>query len=263
MLTVPGMAATKGLQMIWEVQKQMVRILNSTTKGGFQGGAVELSPSMIPVDRLEQAMDLLLEASKATGFVPGTDFHIGIDCAAHEIYDIQLGHYEVLVGAPRTADQMLGMYLDLLGQYPALSALIDPLCSQDTESWTRLAEQAPSCPLLVKVAGDDLVPGKELPGNGVVLPLEDHDTLSSLLEVSQALRDDKKSLVLAGRATDGLDYSLVDLAVGLQARWLKLGLLSWADHTAMGNRLAQVGRELLRCGTQDPLLVDTSCLAAE
>ena len=59
---------------------------------------------------------------------------------------------------------------------------------QDTEAWMRLAEQAPSCLLLVKGAGTDIVPGKELPGDGEVLPLEDHDTLSSLLEVSQALQ---------------------------------------------------------------------------
>ena len=44
--------------------------------------------SLMPtLDRPEQAIDLLQDAITQAGLTPGEDFHIALNCAAHEIFD--------------------------------------------------------------------------------------------------------------------------------------------------------------------------------
>ena len=38
-------------------------------------------------ERPEQGLDLIQEAIVSIGLVPGTDYHLGINCAGHEFFD--------------------------------------------------------------------------------------------------------------------------------------------------------------------------------
>lgn len=50
-------------------------------------------------DKPEQGFDLLQEAITSIGLVPGTDFHLAVNCAGHEIIDyVRLLYFEPING---------------------------------------------------------------------------------------------------------------------------------------------------------------------
>ena len=47
----------------------------------------ELGVVMPLIERPEQGIEMIQEAMNVLGLTPGEDFHIALNCAAHEIFD--------------------------------------------------------------------------------------------------------------------------------------------------------------------------------
>ncbi|MBV9270943.1 MAG: phosphopyruvate hydratase, partial [Candidatus Eremiobacteraeota bacterium] len=103
------------------------------------------------LDTLDQAMDLLVRAIKAAGYIPGDEIAIALDSASTEFF--QDGKYYPLTkDRAFSADEMVEFYRDLIGKYPVIS-IEDGLAEDDWEGWATLtAAIGDKCQLV----GDDL-----------------------------------------------------------------------------------------------------------
>ena len=102
----------------------------------------------------EEPLEVIVEAIKRAGFVPGEDIVLAMDVAASEFYDVEKGVYVLSKsgGEELTADQMIDMYEGFLNKYPIVS-IEDGLGERDWDGWKRLTDRiGDRC----QIVGDDL-----------------------------------------------------------------------------------------------------------
>ena len=119
-----------------EVFHNLKKVLNNkglSTGVGDEGG---FAPNL---ESNKEGFDLIIEAIKKAGYIPGKDVNIAIDVAASEFY--KNGKYE-LVGEGRslTTDELIDFYEELVNTYPIIS-IEDPVDENDWEGFTKVTER--------------------------------------------------------------------------------------------------------------------------
>jgi enolase len=107
------------------------------------------------------ALDLIVEAIEAAGYVAGRDIALALDVAASEFHDNGSYAFE---GGSKSADEMVAYYAELVAAYPLVS-IEDPLDEDDWEGWRSMTELLGG---KVQLVGDDLfVTNPERLGRGI------------------------------------------------------------------------------------------------
>ncbi|KAM4775695.1 enolase 4 isoform 2-T2 [Cyanocitta cristata] len=207
-------------------------------------------------DNLEQLLLLMQTACKNIGLELGTDMYLAINCAAHQLMDYDKGKYEILTGTFKSPDEMVAMYVEMINNFPFIFALIDPLRKEDREQWSSICCALGSkCYLIAEDAATHISKLKTDQNiniamcSGVVLKYINQTKVSDLIELTGILDGQRHITILGSPDGESLDESLVDLAVGLGARFLKLGGLSRGERVAKYNRLLAIEEELAANGT--------------
>ncbi|XP_058400069.1 enolase 4 isoform X4 [Diceros bicornis minor] len=240
--------------------------LKAETKKGLNGGKrgqqqitgkmSHLGCLTINYDTIEQPLLLIQGICANLGLEMGTDLHLAINCAAHELMDYSRGKYEVMMGTHKNAAEMVDLYVDLINKFPSIIALIDPFRKEDSEQWDSIYNALGSkCYIIAGTASKSISKLLE-DGNisnpkssGLIIKHTNQTTMSDLVEITN-LTDSKKHIAIFG-STEGesCDDSLVDLAVGLGVRFIKLGGLSRGERVTKYNRLFTIEEELVQNGT--------------
>ncbi|XP_041921406.1 enolase 4 isoform X1 [Alosa sapidissima] len=254
-LPAAGQRVREKIAMVLDLQKEVKRILNSTSKTGTlvfpvtDGGAL-----LVGFDRVEQPLDVLMEACANLQLTPGTDVHFALSCAAHTLLDYSKGKYEIVAGTLKAPGELIEVYESLISRYPGICALIDPFRKEDLEQWDKLscALIGQPCCLIADAAfcspprlyGDKrlLPPGVA----GVILKHVNETTITDLLCATSEGRD--STTILEQSGTEWCDDYFVDLAVGLGVKFVKLGGLMGGVRLARYNRLMMLEEELTRQG---------------
>ncbi|XP_062375760.1 enolase 4 [Sardina pilchardus] len=250
-----GDTVREKIAMVLDLQKEVRRILNSTSKTGTlfcpvtDGGAL-----LVGFDRAEQPLDVLTEACANLQLTPGTDVHFALSCAAHSLLDYSKGKYEIAAGTLKSPDELVEVYESLISRYPGICALIDPFRKEDLEQWDKLscALIGQPCCLIADAAfcspprlyGDKrlLPPGV----TGVVLRHVNETTITDLLRATSEGRD--STTILEQSGTEWCDDYFVDLAVGLGVKCVQLGGVRGGVRVARYNRLMELEEELTSQG---------------
>ncbi|XP_068424384.1 enolase 4 isoform X2 [Clinocottus analis] len=232
------------ITMTLELQKEMMRIINASTKVG-----ATLGDGGVPTaayERPEQPLDLIHEACDACGLAPGAEVHLALNCAAPRLMDYAKGKYEVATGALKSPDDLVEFYQTLIGKYPAVVALIDPFRGEDIDQWEKLSNvMEDSCALLSDVTFKSKA--RPLPGvKGHVLKHVHEMTISDLI----CIASEHQGSVLMGMTCSEpcSEDSWSDVVVGLGLNYIKLGGLSGAETMAKYNRMVSIEEELLQQG---------------
>uniref|UniRef100_A0A8C5SYT6 phosphopyruvate hydratase n=1 Tax=Malurus cyaneus samueli TaxID=2593467 RepID=A0A8C5SYT6_9PASS len=209
----------------------------------------------IGYDNLEQLLLLMETAFDNIGLELGKDMYLAINCAAHELVDYEKGKYEIVTGTFKSPDEMVPMYVEMIENYPFIIALIDPLRKEDREQWKNIyCALGSKCYLFAEDAAthiSKLTTDENIniaTCSGVVLKYINQTKVSDLIELTGILEGDYIT-ILGSPDGESLDESLVDLAVGLGARFVKLGGLSRGERVAKYNRLLAIEEELAANGT--------------
>ncbi|NWR76244.1 ENO4 Enolase, partial [Centropus unirufus] len=204
-------------------------------------------------DHLEQPLLLIQTACNNLGLDLGTDMHLALNCAAHELMDYVKGKYEILTGTFKSPDEMVNVYEELVNKFPSLIALIDPLRKEDRQQWNKICYALGSkCYLIAEDAATHISKLKidqniNLPMcSGVVLKYINQTKVSDLIELAGLLDGQRHITILGSPDGESSDDSLVDLAVGLGARFIKLGGLSRGERVTKYNRLLAIEEELAK-----------------
>jgi enolase len=199
----------------------------------------------------EEPLQLLVEAIKKAGFVPGKDIFIAMDPASSEFYDAEEKVYNLKRSGQgkKTTDEMVDMYADFAEKYPIIS-LEDGLAESDWEGWKKLTDRLGK---KIQLVGDDLFVTnpkiiaegiKKGVANSVLIKLNQIGTLTETLDAMEKAMRAGYTCVVSHRSGETEDTTIADLAVALNAGQIKTGSLSRTDRIAKYNQLIRIEDEL-------------------
>jgi enolase len=199
----------------------------------------------------EEPLELLVEAIKNAGYVPGKDICLAMDPASSEFYDEEK-HVYVLKRSgqgEKTTDEMIDMYASFVEKYPLIS-LEDGLAENDWDGWVKLRARLGD---KIQLVGDDLFvtnveyvkKGLELnAANAVLIKLNQIGTLTETLDTCRLATTHNWTCVVSHRSGESEDTTIADLVVGLNAGQIKTGSVSRTDRIAKYNQLMRIEEEL-------------------
>ena len=193
------------------------------------------------------ALDLIVNAIKKAGYIPGKDVFIALDVAASEIYTD--GNYKI-DGKLLTDDELIGYYQALIKKYPIIS-IEDPFDENDLDSFAKLTELVGNKVMLV---GDDyfvtnskyLTEGvNKKAGNAILLKANQVGSITEMIKTITVARKNKYRMVISHRSGETADTFIADFAVGLNIPFIKTGSLSRGERIEKYNRLMKIEEDLI------------------
>lgn len=228
--------------------KSILKAKGYNTAVGDEGGyAPKLSGN-------KEAFELVSEAIKKSGYVPGKDVFLGIDVAASEFYDEDTKKYNLKAeGRSLTSDEMIDYLEALTKSYPIIT-IEDGLDENDWDGWARLTKRIGE---RVQLVGDDLfVTNTKRLSKGISLGVANAilikvNQIGSLTETFDAIEMAKRAgyaVVVSHRSGESEDTTIADIAVATNAMQIKTGSLSRTDRIAKYNQLIRIEDEINNYG---------------
>lgn len=230
----------KALQMGASIYKDLKKILlkdDFETGVGDEGG---FEPRGLSA---RTALDFLEQAASVQ-FDPGNDVFFGLDIAAGSFYEN--GKYCIdEENLELSSDEVIKYYQDLFMHYKIIY-LEDPMFERDEFGWTKFYKQNAGKYLVV---ADDLVVtnpkilervAKEKMANAVIVKPNQIGTLTETLDFIKLARKSKMDIVISHRSGDNVDSFISDLAVAVDADFMKSGAPARGERVAKYNRLLEI-----------------------
>ncbi len=215
----------------------------STLVGDEGGFAVKLAKN-------EEALKTIVLAIKDAGYVAGKDVMLAMDPATSEFYDAKTKRYSLKVdGVSFTSDQMVSMWDRLSKKYPIVS-LEDGLAEDDWEGWKKLTDRLGDKMALV---GDDFFVTnaerlrrgiEEGCANAILIKVNQIGSLSETMDAILLAQQSGYAVSVSHRSGETTDTTIADLAVAVNAEYIKTGSLSRSERLAKYNRLMEIEEEI-------------------
>jgi enolase len=234
--------AMRAVAEVYQALKKVLKAQGLATAVGDEGGfAPNLSSN-------EDALKLIIEGIKQSGYEPGRHVAIALDPAASEFYSD--GKY-TLKGEGRSLDAaaLVSLYSEWSGRYPIVS-IEDGMAEDDWDGWRLLTD---SIGKKVQLVGDDLFvtnvrrlkEGIEKGvANSLLVKVNQIGTLTETLEAINLARQAGYSSVISHRSGETEDTTIADLAVATGAGMIKTGAPARSERVAKYNRLLFIEAEL-------------------
>ncbi|MEO7754376.1 MAG: phosphopyruvate hydratase [Terracoccus sp.] len=192
------------------------------------------------------ALDLIIEAIQAAGYVPGRDVALALDVAATEFHDNGSYTFE---GGSKSADEMVAYYAELVAAYPLVS-IEDPLDEEDWDGWKSMTDLLGD---KVQIVGDDLfVTNPERLGRGIatgtanalLVKVNQIGTLTETLDAVTLAQTNGYRCMMSHRSGETEDVTIADLAVATNCGQIKTGAPARSERVAKYNQLLRIEEEL-------------------
>jgi len=231
---------------VFHALKGLLKEKKFSTAVGDEGGfAPDLKTN-------EEALDYIVMAIKKAGYKPGKDAFIASDLALSEYYDKKSGKYALndKTGKKKVdADVVIKTLDGWLKKYPIIS-LEDPLDEDDWMGWAKLTGFLGG---LTTIVGDDLFvtsterlqKGIEMGvGNAILIKLNQIGSLTETIDAIYLAKKNKYKVSVSHRSGETCDTFIADLAVAVNADFIKTGSLSRSERVGKYNRLMEIEGEL-------------------
>ncbi len=227
---------------VFHALKKILHDKHISTAVGDEGG---FAPS---VASHEEAIQLILQAIEAAGYVAGEQIALGLDCAASEFYKDGKYHLEG-EGLVLTAEQWTDMLATWCDKYPIIS-IEDGMHEGDWAGWAHLTERLGK---KVQLVGDDLFvtntkilkEGIEKGiANSILIKINQIGTLTETFAAIEMAKRAGYTAVISHRSGETEDNTIADIAVGLNAGQIKTGSMSRSDRMAKYNQLLRIEEDL-------------------
>ncbi|NLE95613.1 MAG: phosphopyruvate hydratase, partial [Dehalococcoidia bacterium] len=212
-----------------------------TTVGDEGGFAPRVSSN-------REAVELILQAIEKSGYEPGKDFVLALDPAASSFYED--GKYVLeRDGQTLSATGMVELYAKWVTDYPVLS-IEDGLAEEEWDGWRMLTARLGKKAQLV---GDDLYvtnierlnKGIELKAsNSILIKVNQIGTLTETMAVVERAQKEGWTTVVSHRSGETEDTTIADLAVAMNAGFIKTGAPCRGERVAKYNQLLRIEEEL-------------------
>lgn len=237
----------EAVQMGAEIFHNLKKVLGNkglATAVGDEGG---FAPNL---GSNEEALQVIVEAIEAAGYIPGRDVKLAMDVAATEMYDKKTKKYTLKgEGVEKTAEEMIAFYEMLLEKYPIIS-IEDGLDEDDWEGWKKLTD---SLGKRVQLVGDDLFvtntkrlkKGIEMGvANSILVKVNQIGTITETLDAIEMAKRAGYTAIVSHRSGETEDVTIADLVVAVNAGQIKTGAPSRTDRVAKYNQLMRIEEHL-------------------
>lgn len=225
--------------------KKVLKGRGHVTSVGDEGG---FAPNLA---NNEEPLEVIIEAIKAAGYVPGKDIALAMDVAASEFYDVDKKVYTFKKSTKEvlTSDEMIDYYENLVNKYPIVS-IEDGLGERDWDGWKRLTDRLGK---RIQIVGDDLFvtnPAILREGidkgiaNSILIKVNQIGTLTETFDAMEMAKRNGYTTVVSHRSGESEDTTIADIAVAFNAGQIKTGSMSRTDRIAKYNQLIRIEDEL-------------------
>lgn len=237
----------KRLQAGAEIFSTLGELLNkkgfTTLKGDEGGYSVKLKKN-------EDALKLIMQAIKKAGYKAGKDVFLAIDPAVSELYNKKDKKYHLKVDRKTlTRDQIIRLWENWIKKYPIIS-VEDGLDQDDWDGWVEMTKRLGK---KVALVGDDFFVTNVLrlqkgierkAANAILIKVNQIGTLSEAIDAILLAQQYGYKVSVSHRSGETEDTTIADLAVAVNANFIKTGSLSRSERLAKYNRLLEIEEEV-------------------
>ena len=245
-----GFTVSEKTQLICEIYHTLKQVLveqygESAKSIGDEGGFCP------PIYTAEEALMVIEESIRRSNYVSNEDVFIALDCAASEFYNEDTRKYEVERDLFLSNTELIEYYGNLMEKHPALRSIEDGFHESDYEAWIQFTEKYGD---RLMVVGDDLFttnPARIRQGlhekwaNTLLLKVNQIGTITESVEGAKLFLDKGMEVIVSHRSGETNHAYIVDLAVGIGAKFLKIGSPCRGERVAKFNRLLEIEHNLL------------------
>jgi len=227
---------------VFHTLKKILGEKGMPTTVGDEGGFAPNLPTN------ESAIQLIMEAIEKTGYLPGSDVAIGLDCAASEFY--RDGRYVLEGEGKQLAAAELAEHLAGWAEKYPIITIEDGMSELDWEGWKLLTQRLGKS---VQLVGDDVfVTNTRIlregiaqgVANSILIKVNQIGTLTETLDAIEMAKRAGYTAVISHRSGETEDTMIADIAVGTNAMQIKTGSLSRSDRLAKYNQLLRIEEDL-------------------
>jgi enolase len=238
-------SVSKKIQIVCEVYHTLKAIL--VKKYGKQAKSIGDEGGFCPpIYNALEALSVIEESITASNYKVGEDVFMALDCAASEFYDIETKLYEVEKDMFLTSDQLINYYGDLIEKHPALKSIEDGFHEHDYEAWQKFTQKFGD---QIMIVGDDLFTTNsalikkglaENWANTLLLKVNQIGTVTEAIESAKLMFAEGKNVIVSHRSGETNHAYIVDIAVGIGAKYLKIGSPCRGERVAKFNRIIEI-----------------------
>ena len=237
---------SKAYQLGVEIYHELKKVLvyrNASISVGEEGG---FAPNF--ATNLD-ALEAIKEAVQRRSLKMGLDIFLGLDVASSSFYKNDKYHIKDM-SHPLNKEEYMDFIMNIADKYPLL-CIEDPLNEDDFEGWTKLLKTMPRD---IYIIGDDLLATnkerleraiEEKACSMALIKPNQIGTISETLDVIHTAKANDIGVLVSHRSGETNDSFIADLAVGVQAEFVKFGAPSRGERVAKYNRLWDIEREKL------------------
>ena len=231
----------EGLRMGSEIYHTLGKILKSESFASTVGDEGGFAPDL---NTDEEALELICRAIRESGY-DTEQVKIALDCAASEWYTEEGSYHMPKRDVARTRSELIATWERLVEKYPIFS-IEDGLDQRDFEGWRELTDRLGKKVMLV---GDDLFVTNEKrlregiskgAANAILIKPNQIGSLSEVLSVIHTAQDHGYGFIPSHRSGETEDSTLSDIAVAVNAHYIKTGAPCRSERVAKYNRLLRI-----------------------
>ncbi len=221
--------------------KKIIKKRKLSTSVGDEGGFAPM------ISNNENALKLIVDAIKKSGFENGKDISICLDVAANELYQNQ--KYSIHSKSLISVNKSIYQYKGLIKKYK-IKSIEDPFAENDWNSWNKLIRELDN---KIQIVGDDLfvtnlerlkIGFLNSSANSILIKLNQIGTVTETLEVIKFAKSIGFNTIISHRSGDSEDTFIADLAVGTDSNQIKTGSLARSERVAKYNQLLRIEEQL-------------------
>ena len=204
-----------------------------------------------PIYSADEALNVIEEAIKLSNYEVGTDVFIALDCAASEFYNEETKLYEIEKGKFVTSNELIDYYSKLIEDHPALKSIEDGFHEKDYNAWHLFTCKYQD---KIMIVGDDLFTTnpklikqglEENWANTLLLKVNQIGTISEAVEGAKMMMNQGNNVIVSHRSGETNHAYIVDIAIGIGAKYLKIGSPCRGERVAKFNRLLEIEHQLI------------------
>jgi enolase len=229
---------------VFQSLKSLLKEAGFQTLVGDEGG---FAPNL---KSNEAGLDFIVAAIKKAGYKPGVDAFIGVDLALSEFF--KDGKYflnDKKMKKSISPDGVIKTMDAWLQKYPVIS-LEDALAEDDWTNWAKLTGFLGD---QVTLVGDDLFVTnverlqygiENQVANAILIKVNQIGSLTETINAIYLAKKNKYKVSVSHRSGETADTFIADLAVAVNADFIKTGSLSRSERVEKYNRLMEIEKEL-------------------
>ncbi|MBC7221497.1 phosphopyruvate hydratase [Candidatus Bipolaricaulota bacterium] len=222
---------------VFHTLRKLLKSEGHSVAVGDEGGFAPKLPSD------EEALKFLLRAIEESGYEPGKDLALALDCAATGFFDEHREIYKL--DGEKTAPELIELYEEWVKRYPIIS-IEDGMAEEDWDGWARLTERLGE---KIQLVGDDIFVTnperlrrgiKNKVANAILIKLNQIGTVTETLQTMEIAQSAGYNCIISHRSGETEDVSIAHFAVGTGCGQIKTGSLSRSERVAKYNELLRI-----------------------